>query len=47
MSGLGNENTLVEKPAIDYLINKLNYDYIHGEKLTPELGERSSFRDVV
>lgn len=47
MSGLGNEYTLVEKPALDYLINKLGYDYIQGEKLTPAYGERESLRDVV
>lgn len=47
MSGLGNEYTLVEKPAIDYMVNVLGYDYIHGEKLTPAYGERESFRDVV
>lgn len=44
---LGNEETLVEIPALDYFINTLGYDYIHGEKLTPAFGERSSFRDVI
>lgn len=44
---LGNESTLVEEPAIKYLISKLGYDYIEGEKLTPAYGERESFRDVV
>lgn len=47
MSNLGNEYTLVEEPAIKYLVNKLDYDYIEGEKLTPACGERESFRDVV
>lgn len=47
MENLGNEYTLVEKPAIDYLINHLGYDYIDGEKLAPAYGERESFRDVV
>ncbi len=47
MANLGNEYTLVEKPAIDYLINQLGYDYIEGEKLAPTYGERESFRDVV
>ncbi len=44
---LGNEYTLVEKPAIDYLVNTLGYDYIDGTKLTPAYGERESFRDAV
>ncbi|MDD4503961.1 MAG: HsdR family type I site-specific deoxyribonuclease, partial [Clostridiaceae bacterium] len=47
MINLGNEYTLVEDPAIKYLVNKLDYDYIEGEKLTPAYGERESFRDVV
>ncbi len=47
MSTLGNEYTLVEKPAIDYMVNTLGYNYIEGEKLTPAYVERESFRDVV
>jgi len=47
MTTLGNEYTLVEKPAIDYLVNKLGYKYVRGEELTPLFGERESFRDVV
>lgn len=47
MVNLGNEYTLVEEPAIKYLVNNLGYDYIEGEKLTPAYGERGSFRDVV
>lgn len=47
MSGLGNEYTLVEKPALDYFVNILGYKYIEGEKLTPAFGERESLRDVV
>lgn len=47
MPNLGNEHTLVEKPAIDYLVSVLGYEYIEGEKLTPALGERESFRDVI
>ncbi len=47
MQFLGNEFTLVEKPAIDYLVNQLGYQYIEGEKLTPEQGERDSFSDAV
>lgn len=44
---LGNEYTLVELPAIKYLTEKLGYQYIEGEKLTPSYGERESLRDVV
>ena len=47
MSGLGNEYTLVEKPALDYMVDVLGYEYINGESLTPEFGERESFRDVI
>jgi len=47
MTGLGNEYTLVEKPAIDYLVDVLGYDYTEGEKLSPECEERDSYRDVV
>lgn len=47
MSGLGNEYTLAEKPALNYLTHILGYDYIEGEKLTPEYGERESFRDAI
>jgi type I restriction enzyme R subunit len=47
MSALGNEYTLVEKPAIDYMVNVLGYEFIKGEALTPFQGERESFRDVI
>jgi type I restriction enzyme R subunit len=47
LSGLGNEYTLSEKPAIDYLHDTLGYDYIEGEKLIPEFGERDSMTDVI
>ena len=40
------EDELVEKPAIEYL-KALGYDYIHGEELTPDSGERGSMRDVL
>ena len=43
---LGNEYTLVEKPAIDYF-KSLGYSYIDGKKLTPESGERESFKEVM
>jgi len=40
------EDYMVEKAAINWL-KSLGYSYIHGSKLTPENGERDSFRDVV
>lgn len=40
------EDTKVEQPAIEQL-KLLGWSYIHGSELTPELGERKSFRDVV
>lgn len=43
---LGNEYTLVELPAIEYLIS-LGYTYIDGKELTPEIGERDSFSEVI
>ena len=43
---LGNEYTLVEKPAIDYF-KSLGYSYIDGKQLTPESGERESFKEVI
>ncbi|MEG1254832.1 type I restriction endonuclease subunit R [Clostridium sp.] len=47
MGYLGNEETLVELPAIDYIENKLGYNFIHGKALTPESGARDSLSDVV
>ena len=47
MSYLGNEETLVELPAIEYLENKLGYNFIHGKELTSISGERDSLADVV
>jgi type I restriction enzyme, R subunit len=47
MSYLGNEETLVELPAIEYLKSKLNYEFIHGDKLTPQLGERDTITEVI
>ncbi|MDY0236424.1 MAG: type I restriction endonuclease subunit R [Gudongella sp.] len=47
MAGLGNEFTLVEKAALDYLVDILGYTYIEASKLTPSFGERESFRDVI
>ena len=43
---LGNEYTLVEKPAIDYL-KQLGYLYINGKDLTPEHGERDTLSEVI
>lgn len=43
---LGNEYTLVELPAIEYLIS-LGYEYIDGKKLTPENNERDSLNEVI
>ena len=43
---LGNEYTLVEKPAIDYF-KFLGYSYINGKELTLESGERESFKEVI
>lgn len=47
MSYLGNEETLVEAPAVDYMKEILGYTYIHGKELRPEQGERESLREVV
>ena len=46
MSYLGNEMSLVEIPAVEYL-KALGYDYIDGDKLTPEYGERESLSEVI
>ncbi len=43
---LGNELTLVELPAVEYL-KSLGYEYIDGDKLVPELGERDTLSDVI
>lgn len=47
MSSLGNEETLVELPAIDYIKDILNYEFIHGKELTPAKGERDSLNEVI
>lgn len=44
---LGNEETLVEIPAIDYLTHNLNYEFVHGDKLTASHGERESLNEVI
>ncbi|MGG7177441.1 type I restriction endonuclease subunit R [Clostridium paraputrificum] len=46
MGNLGNELTLVEIPAVEYLIT-LGYDYIDGDKLTAEYNERDSLSEVI
>ncbi|MCD6466679.1 MAG: HsdR family type I site-specific deoxyribonuclease, partial [Methanomicrobia archaeon] len=40
------EDEMVEKPAINWL-KKLGYAYIHGSNLSPEKGERESYRHVI
>jgi len=47
MPYLGNEETLVELPAIEYLQNKLGYQFIHGDNLIPEYNERESITEVI
>lgn len=44
---LGNEETLVELPAIEYLTSALDYNFIEGDKLTPEYGERDTLSEVI
>ncbi|MGL4731529.1 MAG: type I restriction endonuclease subunit R [Clostridium sp.] len=47
MSNLGNEETLVELPAIEYLTSIHGYNFIEGDKLTPEYGERDTLSEVI
>jgi len=47
MKYLGNEESLVELTAIEYIQNKLGYKFIHGEKLIQELNERQSITEVI
>lgn len=47
MEYLGNEETLVESPAIKYIEDILKYDFIHGKELTPENGERDSLNETI
>lgn len=44
---LGNEASLVEIPATEYFVNILGYQYVYGDQLTPEQGERESLSDVL
>ena len=41
-----NEDYLVEQPAINWL-KGVGYSYIHGSELSPDSGERESYRDVI
>ena len=47
MSYLGNEETLVELPAIEYLTTIHGYNFIEGDKLTPAYGERDTLSEVI
>ena len=47
MSNLGNEETSVEFPAIEYLTSNLGYDFIEGDKLTTDYGERDTLSEVI
>lgn len=47
MGCLGNEETLVELPAIEYLMEVLGYGFIEGDKLTPDYGERDTLSEVI
>lgn len=45
-----NEDTLSEQPAIKQLHEKLGYDYLHGDRLDPDLienCERKSRKEVI
>lgn len=46
MSAQLTEDYLVERATIDWL-KELGYSYIHGSQLSPENGERESYRDVI
>lgn len=47
MNCLGNEETLVEIPAVEYVKDILEYEFIHGRELTPEQGARDSLTEVI
>lgn len=47
MPYMGNEETLVELPAVKYLTDKLGYKFVHGNELTPDSGARETFREVI
>ena len=47
MAYLGNEETLVELPALEYMEKNLGYELAHGKELTPETGERESLNEAI
>lgn len=47
MSYISNEEKLIELLTIEYLQKNLGYEFVNGEKLSPEMGERDSYRDVI
>lgn len=47
MSYISNEEKLIELSTTEYLQNNLGYEFVNGEKLSPEMGERDSYRDVI
>ena len=47
MGNLGNEESLVELPAIEYLTTIHGYNFIEGDKLTPDYGERDTLSEVI
>jgi type I restriction enzyme R subunit len=47
MVHMGSEQSLVEKPAIAYMVDRLGYSYLDGRELTKESGDRVSDRDVI
>lgn len=47
MSFVGDEEKLIELSTIDYLQKKLGYEFVEGEKLSPEMGEIDSYEDVI
>ncbi|WP_027627187.1 type I restriction endonuclease subunit R [Ruminiclostridium cellobioparum] len=44
---LGNEEMLVELPAVQYIKDKLDYEFVYGDQLNPEQGERDSMTEVI
>jgi len=47
LGNLGNEESLVELPAIEYLTTIHGYNFIEGDKLTPDYGERDTLSEVI
>jgi Type I site-specific restriction-modification system, R (restriction) subunit and related helicases len=44
---VGNEEKLIELPTIEYLQKNLGYEFVNGEKLSPEFRKRNSYEDVI